>query len=58
MLLEIYLKNYLFVAEARIRFDAGLTVISGETGAGKSILVGAISAIFGDNAGGLDPLIR
>ena len=48
MLTEILLRNYLFVSEARIPFGEGMTVITGETGAGKSILVGAISLIFAD----------
>ena len=48
MLSELYIKNYLFVREERIRFHPGMTVISGETGAGKSVLVGSISLIFAD----------
>ncbi len=48
MLTELYIRNYLFVAEQRIRFGSGMTVITGETGAGKSILVGSIALIFGD----------
>jgi DNA repair protein RecN (Recombination protein N) len=40
--------------EIRLPFDAGLTVLSGETGAGKSILVGSISLIFGDSQAGLE----
>lgn len=50
MLREIYLKNYLFVPEARIKFRDGLCVITGETGAGKSVLVGAITLLFADNS--------
>jgi len=48
MLTELYLSNYLFVPQARISFGRGMTVLTGETGAGKSILVGAIALIFGD----------
>ena len=48
MLSELYIKNYLFVKEERIHFQKGMTVISGETGAGKSVLVGSIALIFGD----------
>ena len=51
MLTELYISNYLFISELRIPFETGLTVITGETGAGKSVLVGAISLIFGDMAG-------
>lgn len=49
MLSEIYIRNYLFVPEARIAFQPGMTVITGETGAGKSILVGSIALIFAEN---------
>jgi len=48
MLNEIYIRNYLFVPEQRLKFGPGMTVLSGETGAGKSILVGSISLIFGE----------
>ena len=48
MLSGIRIQNYLFVPEARLEFGTGMTVLTGETGAGKSILVGAISLIFGD----------
>jgi len=54
MLTEIYIRNYLMMPEIRLPISHGLTVISGETGAGKSILVGSIALIFGDNAPGLD----
>lgn len=50
MLREIYLQNYLFVDKARIQFKAGMCVLTGETGAGKSVLVGAITLLFGDNS--------
>ena len=55
MLSELYISNYLLMPEARISFGSGLTVISGETGAGKSILVGSVSLIFGDNSPGTEP---
>ena len=54
MLRELYIKNYLMMPEIRLPFAEGLTVISGETGAGKSILVGSIALIFGDNAPGVE----
>ena len=47
MLTEIYIRNYLLMPEIRLPISHGLTVISGETGAGKSILVGSIALIFG-----------
>ncbi|MDD3632194.1 MAG: DNA repair protein RecN [Candidatus Cloacimonetes bacterium] len=55
MLTELYIQNYLFVPEERIEFGTGMTVLSGETGAGKSILVGAIALIFGNNSSALEP---
>lgn len=55
MLTEIYIKNYILVPELRMSFGKGLTVISGETGAGKSIIVGSIGLIFGDSAAGIEP---
>lgn len=55
MLSEIYIKNYILVPELRMSFGKGLTVISGETGAGKSIVVGSIGLIFGDVNSGIEP---
>lgn len=54
MLTEIFIQNYLFVPEQRLSFGKGMTVLSGETGAGKSILVGSISLIFGENSPSLE----
>lgn len=54
MLTGIQIQNYLFVPHQRLEFGPGMTVLSGETGAGKSILVGAISLIFGDSSPGLE----
>lgn len=54
MLSEIYIKNYILVPELRLQFGPGLTVITGETGAGKSILVGSVALIFGESAAGLE----
>jgi len=54
MLREIYVKNYILVPELRLKFPEGMTVISGETGAGKSILVGSIGLIFAESASGLE----
>jgi DNA repair protein RecN (Recombination protein N) len=55
MLNEIFIKNYLLVREQRLSFGPGMTVLSGETGAGKSILVGSVALIFGDSAPALEP---
>ncbi|MDP2174205.1 MAG: DNA repair protein RecN [Candidatus Cloacimonadaceae bacterium] len=54
MLTEIFIQNYLFVPEQRLSFGKGMTVLSGETGAGKSILVGSISLIFAENSPSLE----
>ncbi len=50
MLIELKLENYLFVQSAQFFPGTGFTVISGETGAGKSVLVGAITLIFGEGS--------
>lgn len=54
MLTGIQIQNYLFVPQQKLEFGPGMTVLSGETGAGKSILVGAISLIFGDASPALE----
>jgi DNA repair protein RecN (Recombination protein N) len=48
MLEKLYIKNFAIVDELIISFSPGFQVITGETGAGKSILVGAIALICGD----------
>ncbi len=50
MLVNLYVRNYVFIRELDIGFNKGLTVITGETGAGKSILLGALSLILGARA--------
>jgi DNA repair protein RecN (Recombination protein N) len=50
MIRSIYIKNYLLIDELEIRFADGFTTITGETGAGKSILMGALSLILGQRA--------
>lgn len=50
MLTDLYIRNYTLIEELSLSFDQGLTVITGETGAGKSILLGAISLILGKRA--------
>ena len=47
MLLELDIRNLAIAHEVHVSFDDGLNVITGETGAGKSILVRAISAVLG-----------
>src|SRR4051794_40141771 len=50
MLLKLHIQNYAIIDEIDIRFDKSLNVITGETGAGKSILMGALSLILGERA--------
>jgi DNA repair protein RecN (Recombination protein N) len=48
MLTSLYIKNYLLIDELLIDFKDGLTTVTGETGAGKSIILGALSLILGE----------
>jgi|SRR5690554_3940133 len=50
MLKSLYIENYALIDSIHITFDSGLTVITGETGAGKSIILGALSLILGQRA--------
>ena len=50
MLITLRLKNFAVVEEAEVGFGAGLTVLTGETGAGKSILIDALGLLVGGRA--------
>ncbi len=50
MLAKLSVQNYALIRELDIEFEKGLTIITGETGAGKSILLGALSLILGTRA--------
>lgn len=50
MLQKLHIRNYAIIEEIEISFRHGLTIITGETGAGKSILIGALSLILGERA--------
>ena len=50
MLQQLHIQNYAIITDILLDFSDGLTIITGETGAGKSILVGALSLILGDRA--------
>lgn len=47
MILELYIKNIAIIGELRVRFGEGFNVLSGETGAGKSIIVDSVNLILG-----------
>lgn len=47
MLKSIYIKNFILIDELSLDFNNGLNVITGETGAGKSILINAIDVVLG-----------
>jgi DNA repair protein RecN (Recombination protein N) len=50
MLTLLRVKNLALVEEARVSFEPGLNIITGETGAGKSILIGALYLLLGERA--------
>lgn len=50
MLLELSVHNFALIDSLTLRFDRGLTVFTGETGAGKSLLVDAFGLLLGDRA--------
>lgn len=50
MLKSLYIKNYALIDSLEIDFNPGFSVITGETGAGKSIILGALSLILGQRA--------
>ena len=50
MLTQLTIKNYALIDELQVSFSNGLTIITGETGAGKSILLGGLSLILGKRA--------
>ncbi|MDF2519077.1 MAG: repair protein RecN [Sphingobacterium sp.] len=52
MLDTLHIKNYALINVLEIQFDKGLNMITGETGAGKSIIMGALSLILGNRAEG------
>lgn len=47
MLLTLYIENIAVIEKTSIDFNSGLNVLTGETGAGKTIIIDAINAIMG-----------
>ncbi len=47
MLMELSIKNFAIISSLTIPFEKGLTVLTGETGAGKSIIIDAIGLLLG-----------
>jgi len=50
MLKELHVRNYAVIDDLRIELQPGLNVLTGETGAGKSLIVGALSLLLGERA--------
>lgn len=50
MLSELYIRNFAIIEELRLQLDAGFNVLTGETGAGKSIILDAVTLVLGGRA--------
>lgn len=50
MIQSLYIRNYALIDELEVSFGPGLNIITGETGAGKSIILGALNAVLGERA--------
>ena len=50
MLKHLYIRNFAIIDELELDFSSGMTALTGETGAGKSILLGALNLVLGDRA--------
>jgi DNA repair protein RecN (Recombination protein N) len=50
MLHRLHIRNYAIIRELEVEWGSGLTIITGETGAGKSIVLGALSLVLGKRA--------
>src|SRR5690606_41767420 len=49
-LLELHIRNFAIIDELHLNFHSGLNVLTGETGAGKSIIIDALGLLLGDRA--------
>ena len=50
MLLSLHVENLALIDEAEVFFEPGLNILTGETGAGKSVLIGSINLALGAKA--------
>ena len=50
MLIRLRVKNYALIEDMDISFGGGLNILTGQTGAGKSILIGSLNLILGEKA--------
>lgn len=50
MLVELDIKNFAIIKTLKVRFQEKMTVLIGETGAGKSIIIDAVSLLLGSRA--------
>ena len=50
MLTHLYIRDFAIIDQVQLELDAGMTALTGETGAGKSILVDALGLALGDRA--------
>ncbi|MFQ5400023.1 MAG: DNA repair protein RecN [Anaerolineae bacterium] len=50
MLTELFIQNFAIIEDLRLQFDAGFNVLTGETGAGKSIIIDAVMLVLGGRA--------
>jgi len=50
MLRSLFIRNYALINDLKVDFDQGLNILTGETGSGKSIILGALGLLIGDRA--------
>ena len=50
MIKSLYIKDFALIDELEVEFDSGLNILTGQTGAGKSIIIGALNMILGERA--------